>query len=79
MLADSSVDVLPQGSVTTLTSPVRRGLTHTECVQFWYHTGGDNPGKKHYLICVCTPINFFHVNTEYLSSHRHAERLCEAI
>ncbi|KAK7131349.1 hypothetical protein R3I94_016476 [Phoxinus phoxinus] len=44
MLAHSGVDVLPQGSVTTLTSPVRRGLTHTECVHFWYHTGGENPG-----------------------------------
>ncbi|KAK2872509.1 hypothetical protein Q8A67_022406 [Cirrhinus molitorella] len=44
MLAHSSSDVLPQGSVTTLTSPVRRGLSHTECVHFWYHTGGDKPG-----------------------------------
>ncbi|KAG1943364.1 MAM and LDL-receptor class A domain-containing protein [Pimephales promelas] len=44
MLAHSGVDVLPLGSVTTLTSPVRRGLTHTECVQFWYHTGGEKSG-----------------------------------
>ncbi|XP_050949827.1 apical endosomal glycoprotein [Labeo rohita] len=44
MLAHSSVDVLPQGSVTTLTSPVRRGVSHTECVHFWYHTGGEKPG-----------------------------------
>ncbi len=46
MLAHSSSDVLPEGSVTTLTSPVRRGLSHTECVQFWYHTGGEKPGKR---------------------------------
>ncbi|XP_016407423.1 apical endosomal glycoprotein [Sinocyclocheilus rhinocerous] len=44
MLAHSSSDVLPEGSVTTLTSPVRRGLSHTECVHFWYHTGGEKPG-----------------------------------
>ncbi|KAF5896237.1 apical endosomal glycoprotein, partial [Clarias magur] len=44
MLVHSGVDVLPQGSVTTLTSPVRRGLTHTECVYFWYNMGGHNPG-----------------------------------
>lgn len=44
MLAHSGVDDLPQGSVTTLSSPVRHGLTHTECVYFWYHMGGNNPG-----------------------------------
>ncbi|KAF4077069.1 hypothetical protein AMELA_G00203870 [Ameiurus melas] len=44
MLAHSGVDVLPQGSVATLNSPVRRGLTHTECVYFWYNMGGDHPG-----------------------------------
>uniref|UniRef100_A0A9J7XLE9 MAM domain-containing protein n=1 Tax=Cyprinus carpio carpio TaxID=630221 RepID=A0A9J7XLE9_CYPCA len=44
MLAHSSSDILPEGSVTTLTSPVRRGLSHTECVHFWYHTGGEKPG-----------------------------------
>lgn len=44
MLAHSGVDVLHQGSKMTLTSPVRRGLAHTECVHFWYHTGGENPG-----------------------------------
>lgn len=44
MLAHSGVDVLPQGSVVTLSSPVRHGLTLTECVYFWYHMGGQNPG-----------------------------------
>ncbi|XP_066502340.1 apical endosomal glycoprotein [Hoplias malabaricus] len=44
MLAHSGVEVLPQGSVMTLSSPVRRGVAHTECVRFWYHTAGPNPG-----------------------------------
>lgn len=44
MLVHSGVDVLPQGRVTTLISPVRRGVTHTECVYFWYNEGGHNPG-----------------------------------
>ncbi|TRY88578.1 hypothetical protein DNTS_034551 [Danionella cerebrum] len=44
MLAYTDAEVLPRGSVTTLTSPVRQGLAHTECVNFWYHTGGDQPG-----------------------------------
>ncbi|KAB5549223.1 hypothetical protein PHYPO_G00064910 [Pangasianodon hypophthalmus] len=44
MLAHSGVDVLPQGSVAILSSPVRRGVTHTECVYFWYYMGGHNPG-----------------------------------
>lgn len=46
MLAHSGVDVLSQGGKMTLTSPVRRGLGHTECVHFWYHTAGENPGKR---------------------------------
>ncbi|KAI4877721.1 hypothetical protein NFI96_021978, partial [Prochilodus magdalenae] len=44
MLAHSGVEVLPQGSLMTLSSPVRSGVAHTECVRFWYHTGGNNPG-----------------------------------
>ncbi|XP_026859460.2 apical endosomal glycoprotein [Electrophorus electricus] len=44
MLAHSSVEVLPQGSVMTLTSPLHQSVGHTECVHFWYHTGGQNPG-----------------------------------
>ncbi|KAK2827613.1 hypothetical protein Q7C36_018539 [Tachysurus vachellii] len=45
MLAHSGANVLPQGSVTTLNSPVRRGVTHTECVYFWYNMVGQNPGS----------------------------------
>ncbi|KAK3524127.1 hypothetical protein QTP70_018036, partial [Hemibagrus guttatus] len=44
MLAHSGLNALPQGSVTTLTSPIRHGVTHTECVHFWYNMGGHNPG-----------------------------------
>eukprot|EP00063_Salmo_salar_P009287 XP_013984122.1 PREDICTED: apical endosomal glycoprotein isoform X2 [Salmo salar] len=44
MMADSDVEILPQGSVATLTSPVRVGVAQTECVHFWYHMGGENPG-----------------------------------
>ncbi|TSK72085.1 Glutamine synthetase [Bagarius yarrelli] len=44
MLAHSGVDDLPRGSVTTLNSPVRRGLTFTECVYFWYTMGGKKTG-----------------------------------
>ncbi|XP_037401964.1 apical endosomal glycoprotein [Pygocentrus nattereri] len=44
MLAHSSVEVLPQDNVMTLSSPVRHGVAHIECVHFWYHTRGDNPG-----------------------------------
>ncbi|KAF7696752.1 hypothetical protein HF521_005170 [Silurus meridionalis] len=50
MLAHSGVDVLPQGSVTTLISPVRYGVTHTECVYFWYNMGGHNPGTLHVYV-----------------------------
>ena len=45
MMADSDVEILPQGSVATLTSPVRVGVAQTECVHFWYHMGGENPGE----------------------------------
>ncbi|XP_022532230.2 apical endosomal glycoprotein [Astyanax mexicanus] len=44
MLAHSGVEVLPEGSVMTLTSPLGHNVAFTECVRFWYHTGGDNPG-----------------------------------
>ncbi|XP_062868168.1 apical endosomal glycoprotein [Trichomycterus rosablanca] len=44
MFAHSGKAVLPKGSVMTLTSPVRQGVTHTECVYFWYHMTGHNPG-----------------------------------
>ncbi|XP_058472794.1 apical endosomal glycoprotein [Solea solea] len=45
MMANTGADVLPSGSATVLTSPVRQGTTKTECVHFWYHMGGKNPGS----------------------------------
>lgn len=44
MLANTGVNVLPQGSVTTLTSSFR-SASSGECVHFWYHTGGENSGS----------------------------------
>lgn len=78
MLAHSSVDVLPQGSVTTLTSPVRRGVSHTECVHFWYHTGGEKPGTM--IQCQRSVYTTIHsqVLTVYVSLNRYTECLCEA-
>ncbi|XP_076836501.1 apical endosomal glycoprotein [Brachyhypopomus gauderio] len=54
MLAHSGEDVLPRGSVMTLTSPLHRSEVHTECVHFWYHTGGQNPGT---LRVYAKPVN----------------------
>lgn len=45
MMVNSGSDVLPSGAVSSLTSPVYDGTSRTECVQFWYHMGGDNPGS----------------------------------
>ncbi|KAG7476848.1 hypothetical protein MATL_G00087170 [Megalops atlanticus] len=45
MIADTSVEVLPLGSMTNLTSPSRSAAPQTECVHFWYHMGGDKPGS----------------------------------
>uniref|UniRef100_UPI003AAC9054 apical endosomal glycoprotein n=1 Tax=Centroberyx gerrardi TaxID=166262 RepID=UPI003AAC9054 len=45
MMADTDVEVLPLGSKTALTSSIRQGVAQTECVNFWYHMGGVNPGS----------------------------------
>uniref|UniRef100_A0AAY5KGB2 MAM domain-containing protein n=1 Tax=Esox lucius TaxID=8010 RepID=A0AAY5KGB2_ESOLU len=45
MMVDSDVEILPEGSVAALTSPVHIGVARTECVYFWYHMGGENPGS----------------------------------
>ncbi|XP_074546806.1 apical endosomal glycoprotein [Halichoeres trimaculatus] len=45
MMANTEADILPSGGTTVLTSPVRQGTTKTECVHFWYHMGGENPGS----------------------------------
>lgn len=45
MMVNSGSDVLRPGAVSTLSSPVHYGTARTECLQFWYHTGGDRPGS----------------------------------
>ncbi|XP_030625025.1 apical endosomal glycoprotein isoform X2 [Chanos chanos] len=50
MMIHSGTETLPQGSVSTLTSPVHRGVDYTECLQFWYYMGGDNPGSLNVFV-----------------------------
>ncbi|KAF0031182.1 hypothetical protein F2P81_015737 [Scophthalmus maximus] len=45
MMANTGANILPSGSAAVLTSPVQPGTTKTECVHFWYHMGGVNPGS----------------------------------
>lgn len=45
MVVDTRASVLPSGSTAVLSSPVRRGAARTECLHFWYHMGGENPGE----------------------------------
>ncbi|MEQ2175905.1 hypothetical protein GOODEAATRI_022527 [Goodea atripinnis] len=44
MMVNTDADVFPTGTTAVLTSPVRPGTTKPECVSFWYHMGGPNPG-----------------------------------
>lgn len=45
MMVNTGVDFLSSGDTAVLTSPVRQGAAKTECILFWYHTGGENPGS----------------------------------
>ncbi|XP_070706487.1 apical endosomal glycoprotein [Pempheris klunzingeri] len=45
MMANTGANILPSGGTAVLTSPVRQGTAKTECVHFWYHMGGVNPGS----------------------------------
>ena len=67
MVANTGADVLPQGSVSTLTSSVRPATSHTECVHFWYHTGGENSGKqdKEWYLCVFIGLHACDVCVRY--------------
>ncbi|XP_051268409.1 apical endosomal glycoprotein [Dicentrarchus labrax] len=53
MMANTGADILPFGDAAVLTSPVRKGIAKTECVHFWYHIGGENPGS---LIVYVKPV-----------------------
>ncbi|XP_041825093.1 apical endosomal glycoprotein [Melanotaenia boesemani] len=45
MMVHTGADILPPDATSVLTSTVRQGKAKTECVQFWYHIGGENPGS----------------------------------
>ncbi|XP_062291219.1 apical endosomal glycoprotein [Scomber scombrus] len=45
MMVNTGADILPSGATSVLTSPLRHGMAKTECVHFWYHMGGVNPGS----------------------------------
>lgn len=45
MMANTGADILSSGGTTRLSSPVHQGAVRTECVHFWYHMGGENPGE----------------------------------
>lgn len=45
MMASTAAKILPAGKTAVLVSPVHPGNAKTECVQFWYNTGGETPGE----------------------------------
>lgn len=45
MMVNSGADILPSGAASTLTSPIYYGTSRSQCLQFWYHMGGDSPGS----------------------------------
>lgn len=65
MMVNTAANVLPAGQVGYLVSPFRSGSTKTECVSFWYHMGGMNPGE--------TPPPHTHTQTEAaVSQYKHS-------
>lgn len=46
MMVDTDKAILPAGATSVLTSLAQLGSTRTECVYFWYHMGGGNPGEQ---------------------------------
>uniref|UniRef100_H2ZZX6 MAM domain containing 4 n=1 Tax=Latimeria chalumnae TaxID=7897 RepID=H2ZZX6_LATCH len=44
MIADTSKSVLPKGLTATMVSEMHEPLFNEECLQFWYHMGGNSPG-----------------------------------
>ncbi|XP_062410889.1 apical endosomal glycoprotein-like [Sardina pilchardus] len=45
MVANTGADSLPQDSKIILATSDRSASSDMECVHFWYHTGGEKPGK----------------------------------
>ena len=44
-MVNTGADILPSGVTSVLSSPLRHGTAKTECVHFWYHMGGVDPGE----------------------------------
>ncbi|XP_034048992.1 apical endosomal glycoprotein [Thalassophryne amazonica] len=53
MAVNTGSNNLPPGSTAVLTSPIHKGTTKTQCLQFWYHKGGENPGS---LVVYMKPV-----------------------
>lgn len=77
MMANTGANILPPGDTAVLTSPVRQGTSKTECLHFWYHMGGVNPGE--------TPSHTKHTLNIVIGNtirpcalRRISERVCEA-
>ncbi|XP_078811764.1 apical endosomal glycoprotein isoform X1 [Oryzias latipes] len=45
MMVNTDASALPRGKAAVLTSLVRAKTTKKECLSFWYHMGGENPGS----------------------------------
>nr|XP_057920717.1 apical endosomal glycoprotein isoform X2 [Doryrhamphus excisus] len=45
MMVNTGRSSFPAGATAALTSPIRQGTVKTECLHFWYHMGGENPGS----------------------------------
>ncbi|XP_042365818.1 apical endosomal glycoprotein [Plectropomus leopardus] len=45
MMVNTGANILSSGDAVVLTSPFRQGVVKTECVSFWYHMDGVNPGS----------------------------------
>lgn len=64
MMANTGVSILPPGEAGVLTSPIRQGTAKTECINFWYHMGGENPGE--------TPSQDEHTHKHTLRGHEYS-------
>ncbi|XP_039631129.1 apical endosomal glycoprotein [Polypterus senegalus] len=49
-VADTSLGVLQGGQTTVLSSEVRSPSAGMECLSFWYHAGGHNPGTLNVIV-----------------------------
>lgn len=68
MMVNTGANYLPSGQAGSLVSPFRKGSTKTECVSFWYHMGGMNPGETQRL-----PARLPHWDTDAFTAHRRSK------